>query len=93
MLSPGAYICARWAAQIVFDPIRHGFGPHYLYQCDPCVWSRRLTGCWLAAQIVFNPSATVGALSEPMWGVEARWDFRLVTTFLVDGLGAEGVQW
>ncbi len=24
------------------------------------------------AQIVFNPSATVGALSEPMWGVEAR---------------------
>ncbi|KAK9827961.1 hypothetical protein WJX81_001495 [Elliptochloris bilobata] len=32
---------------------------------------------WLAfglngAEIVFNPSATVGALSEPMWGVEAR---------------------
>lgn len=24
------------------------------------------------AEIVFNPSATVGALSEPMWGVEAR---------------------
>lgn len=24
------------------------------------------------AQIVFNPSATVGALSEPMWGIEAR---------------------
>lgn len=32
---------------------------------------------WLAyglsgAEIVFNPSATVGALSEPMWAVEAR---------------------
>jgi len=24
------------------------------------------------AEIVFNPSATVGSLSEPMWGVEAR---------------------
>ena len=24
------------------------------------------------AEIVFNPSATVGALSEPLWGVEAR---------------------
>ena len=24
------------------------------------------------AEIVFNPSATVGALSEPMWPVEAR---------------------
>lgn len=32
---------------------------------------RALTVCWWA-QIVFNPSATVGALSEPMWGVEAR---------------------
>eukprot|EP00741_Cyanophora_paradoxa_P025711 tig00000388_g24812.t1 len=32
---------------------------------------------WMAfglngAEIVFNPSATVGALSEPLWGVEAR---------------------
>ncbi|CAH0548755.1 unnamed protein product [Brassicogethes aeneus] len=32
---------------------------------------------WLAfglngAQMVFNPSATVGALSEPLWGIEAR---------------------
>ena len=24
------------------------------------------------AEIVFNPSATVGALSEPMWSIEAR---------------------
>ena len=24
------------------------------------------------AEIVFNPSATVGALSEPMWAIEAR---------------------
>lgn len=32
---------------------------------------------WLAfglngAEIVFNPSATIGAMSEPLWGVEAR---------------------
>ena len=32
---------------------------------------------WMAyglngAELVFNPSATVGALSEPMWGIEAR---------------------
>lgn len=32
---------------------------------------------WMAfglngAEVVFNPSATVGALSEPMWGIEAR---------------------
>lgn len=24
------------------------------------------------AEIVFNPSATIGALSEPLWGIEAR---------------------
>ncbi|CAL4075799.1 unnamed protein product [Meganyctiphanes norvegica] len=24
------------------------------------------------AELVFNPSATVGGLSEPMWGIEAR---------------------
>jgi beta-ureidopropionase len=24
------------------------------------------------AEIVFNPSATVGELSEPMWAIEAR---------------------
>merc|ERR1712150_6615 len=24
------------------------------------------------AEIIFNPSATVGALSEPMWGIEGR---------------------
>ena len=26
----------------------------------------------LLQEIVFNPSATVGALSEPMWPIEAR---------------------
>jgi len=26
----------------------------------------------MGAEIVFNPSATVGALSEPLWGIEAR---------------------
>ena len=24
------------------------------------------------AEIVFNPSATIGSLSEPLWGIEAR---------------------
>jgi beta-ureidopropionase len=24
------------------------------------------------AEIIFNPSATVGELSEPLWGIEAR---------------------
>lgn len=24
------------------------------------------------AEIVFNPSATIGGLSEPLWGIEAR---------------------
>ena len=24
------------------------------------------------AEIIFNPAATVGELSEPLWGVEAR---------------------
>lgn len=24
------------------------------------------------AEIVFNPSATVGSLSEPLWSIEAR---------------------
>lgn len=37
---------------------------------------------WLAfglngAEIVFNPSATVGELSEPMWPIEVRSDHNL----------------
>lgn len=29
--------------------------------------------CWFGiAEIIFNPSATVGALSEPLWPLEAR---------------------
>ncbi|XP_037089937.1 beta-ureidopropionase-like [Pollicipes pollicipes] len=40
-------------------------------------YGRHMPQNWMAfglngAEIVFNPSATVGALSEPMWGVEAR---------------------
>jgi len=31
-----------------------------------------MTYGWNGAEIVFNPSATVGGLSEPMWGVEGR---------------------
>jgi len=31
-----------------------------------------MTYGWNGAEIVFNPSATVGDLSEPMWGIEGR---------------------
>jgi len=31
-----------------------------------------MTFGWNGAEIVFNPSATVGDLSEPMWGIEGR---------------------
>ena len=37
-----------------------------------CVCVRARDAGLNGAEIVFNPSATVGALSEPMWGVEAR---------------------
>lgn len=42
-----------------------------MYTCTgPCVCAQAfgING----AEIVFNPSATVGALSEPLWGVEVR---------------------
>ncbi|KAF0307192.1 Beta-ureidopropionase [Amphibalanus amphitrite] len=40
-------------------------------------YGRHMPQNWMAyglngAELVFNPSATVGTLSEPMWGIEAR---------------------
>lgn len=46
---------------------------------------------WLAfglngAEIVFNPSATVGELSEPMWPIEVlfRYFFYIISIFSID---------
>lgn len=54
---------------------------------------------WMAhglngAEIVFNPSATVGALSEPMWGIEARCA-AIANSYFVAGnnrIGTESFQ-
>lgn len=45
---------------------------------------------WLAfglngAEIVFNPSATVGELSEPMWPIEVSSPFILQEPFIAFG--------
>ena len=41
------------------------------------------------AEIVFNPSATVGALSEPMWPVEAR-NAAIAQTYFVGAINRVG---
>ena len=41
------------------------------------------------AEIVFNPSATVGALSEPMWGIEAR-NAAIANTYFACGINRVG---
>eukprot|EP01104_Vermistella_antarctica_P019250 TRINITY_DN7459_c0_g1_i1.p1 TRINITY_DN7459_c0_g1~~TRINITY_DN7459_c0_g1_i1.p1 ORF type:complete len:459 (+),score=107.32 TRINITY_DN7459_c0_g1_i1:29-1378(+) len=51
---------------------------------------------WMAfglngAEIVFNPSATVGALSEPMWGIEAR-NAAIANTYFVAGINRVGTE-
>ena len=38
----------------------------------PVVLAANIVVAFNGAEVVFNPSATVGALSEPLWGVEAR---------------------
>mmetsp|Transcript_27949 Transcript_27949/g.53182 ORF Transcript_27949/g.53182 Transcript_27949/m.53182 type:complete len:363 (+) Transcript_27949:404-1492(+) len=43
------------------------------------------------AEIVFNPSATVGALSEPMWGVEAR-NAAIANTYFVAAINRVGTE-
>jgi len=54
----------------VFDTIYGRIGINICYgRHHPLNWQGyALNG----AEIVFNPSATVGALSEPMWGIEGR---------------------
>eukprot|EP01133_Synstelium_polycarpum_P009748 gene9748-11384_t len=51
---------------------------------------------WLAyglngSEIVFNPSATVGALSEPMWGVEAR-NAAMTNNYFVGSINRVGTE-
>jgi len=51
---------------------------------------------WMAyglngAEIVFNPSATVGALSEPMWGIEAR-NAAIANTYFVGSINRVGTE-
>lgn len=43
------------------------------------------------AEIVFNPSATVGALSEPMWGIEAR-NAAIANAYFTAGINRVGTE-
>lgn len=43
------------------------------------------------AEIVFNPSATVGSLSEPMWPIEAR-NAAIANSFYVAGINRIGTE-
>lgn len=43
------------------------------------------------AEIVFNPSATVGDLSEPMWGIEAR-NAAIANSYYVAGINRVGTE-
>jgi len=43
------------------------------------------------AEIVFNPSATVGALSEPMWSIEAR-NAAIANSYFVAGINRIGTE-
>lgn len=51
---------------------------------------------WMAfglhgAEIVFNPSATVGTLSEPMWGIEAR-NAAIANSYYVGAINRIGTE-
>jgi len=51
---------------------------------------------WMAyglngAEIVFNPSATVGVLSEPMWAIEAR-NAAIANNYFVGGVNRVGTE-
>eukprot|EP01119_Soliformovum_irregulare_P025732 TRINITY_DN960_c0_g1_i4.p1 TRINITY_DN960_c0_g1~~TRINITY_DN960_c0_g1_i4.p1 ORF type:complete len:416 (+),score=107.15 TRINITY_DN960_c0_g1_i4:1176-2423(+) len=51
---------------------------------------------WMAyglngAEIVFNPSATVGGLSEPMWSIEAR-NAAIANSYFVAGINRVGTE-
>ena len=43
------------------------------------------------AEIVFNPSATVGELSEPMWGIEGR-NAAIANSYFVGSINRVGTE-
>lgn len=43
------------------------------------------------AEVVFNPSATVGSLSEPMWGIEAR-NAAIANSYFTCGINRVGTE-
>lgn len=43
------------------------------------------------AEIVFNPSATIGGLSEPLWPIEAR-NAAIANTYFVGGINRVGTE-
>lgn len=45
----------------------------------------------MGAEIVFNPSATVGALSEPLWPLEAR-TAAIANTYFVGAINRVGTE-
>jgi beta-ureidopropionase len=45
----------------------------------------------ICEEIVFNPSATVGSLSEPMWGIEAR-NAAIANTYFAVGINRVGTE-
>ncbi|CAF4668986.1 unnamed protein product, partial [Rotaria magnacalcarata] len=43
------------------------------------------------ALVVFNPSATVGALSEPLWSIEAR-NAAIANSYFTVGINRVGTE-
>lgn len=73
----------------VFDTIAGKIGVNICYgRHHPLNW---LAFALNGAEIVFNPSATVGALSEPMWGVEAR-NAAIANTCFVAAINRVGTE-
>lgn len=50
-----------------------------------------MTYGWNGAEIVFNPSATVGDLSEPMWSIEAR-NASITNNYFVGSINRVGTE-
>lgn len=73
----------------VFDTVYGKIGVNICYgRHHPLNWMGfGLNG----AEIVFNPSATVGALSEPMWGIEAR-NAAIANSYFVGAINRVGTE-
>lgn len=89
--------CQRAAAHgIVHHALLAGTNPSVLTQHDAAFVSA-VHICHLqafgmnGAEIVFNPSATVGVLSEPMWGIEAR-NAAIANSYFVAAINRVGTE-